>query len=193
MFRVSNLTLHIHPTVGGNAEKNKEITKNMKSKKNYLIISLIFMLFVGNIYSQTKYTGYYYSVNLDDYTSFKYTREYKENGSVYKTIYKIYHPTKGTHIYTVIAEHFKSKKKIVVKSLNSDGGTFALLNEEETTYDKPSMEFFGYGGIYAVASDSPNQLMVKFISNKYENIKVAHLFASKRNSDYHFFILDEDN
>lgn len=167
--------------------------KNRIFKKNKILIPLIFLLFVGNIYSQTKYTGYYYSVNLDDYSSFKYTREYKENGNVYETIYKIYHPTKGFHIYTVIAKHIKSEKKIIVRSENAGGGNFSLLNEEDTTYENPSMEFFGYGGISNFTDNAPNQLMVKFVSDKYENVKVAHLYASKENSDYHFFILDEEN
>src|SRR5690606_33455923 len=122
-------------------QKNEKMKKSVFRKSNVLLI-IISLLFIGNIYSQTKYTGYYYSVNLDDYTSFKYTREYKENGEVYETIYKIYHPTKGFHTYTVIAKHLKSEKKVTVRSENAGGGNFSLLNEEETTYDYPSMEFF---------------------------------------------------
>jgi len=147
-------------------------------------------------YSQTKYTGYEYDLNTDDYYPFKYTREYKEEGDVFKTIYKIYHPTKGHHAFTVTATHYKSEKKVKVDVEDAGGGIFAHINNEETTYETPSMEAFGYRGTVGALGGNrvPNQLMVKFVSNKYQNVKVVHINASEPGtSNFYFYVLDEKN
>lgn len=165
-----------------------------KAIKGLMTISLV--LFMTNAYSQTKYTGYEYDLNTDDYYSFKYTREYKEDGDIYKTIYKIYHPTKGHHAFTVTATHYKSEKKVKVDVEDAGGGIFAHINDEETTYETPSMEAFGFrGSVGALGGNRvPNQLMVKFVSNKYENVKVVHINASEPGtSNFYFYVLDEKN
>lgn len=165
-----------------------------KAIKGLMTITLV--LFITNANSQTKYTGYEYDLNTDDYYPFKYTREYKEDGDVYKTIYKIYHPTKGHHAFTVTATHFKSEKKVKVDVEDAGGGIFAHINDEETTYETPSMEAFGFRGtVGAMGGDRvPNQLMVKFVSNKYENVKVVHINASEPGtSNFFFYVLDEKN
>lgn len=165
-----------------------------KAVKGLMTITLI--LFMTNAYSQTKYTGYEYDLNTDDYYPFKYTREYKEEGDIFKTIYKIYHPTKGHHAFTVTATHYKSEKKVKVDVEDAGGGIFAHINDEETTYETPSMEAFGFrGSVGALGGNRiPNQLMVKFVSNKYENVKVVHINASEPGtSNFYFYVLDEKN
>lgn len=165
-----------------------------KSIKGLMTITLV--LFMTSAYSQTKYTGYEYDLNTDDYYPFKYTREYKEEGDIFKTIYKIYHPTKGHHAFTVTATHYKSEKKVKVDVEDAGGGIFAHINDEETTYETPSMEAFGFrGSVGALGGNRvPNQLMVKFVSNKYENVKVVHINASEPGtSNFYFYVLDEKN
>lgn len=160
--------------------------------KGLMTISLV--LFMTNAYSQTKYTGYEYDLNTDDYYPFKYTREYKEEGDTFITIYKIYHPTKGHHAFTVTATHYKSEKKVKVDVEDAGGGIFAHINDEETTYETPSMEPFGFRGTVGALGGNrvPNQLMVKFVSNKYENVKVVHINASEPGtSNFYFYVLDE--
>jgi len=169
----------------------KGITKAVKG-----LMTITLVLFMTNAYSQTKYTGYEYDLNTDDYYPFKYTREYKEEGAIFKTIYKIYHPTKGHHAFTVTATHYKSEKKIKVDVEDAGGGIFAHINDEETTYETPSMEAFGFrGSVGALGGNRvPNQLMVKFVSNKYENVKVVHINASEPGtSNFYFYVLDEKN
>lgn len=169
----------------------------MKKKNELKIKGLLIMLMViimSSAYSQTKYTGYQYVVNDDDYYSFKYTREYKEEGNIYTTIYKIYHPTKGHHAITVTAVHNKSEKKVKVDIENAGGGIFAHINDEETTYETASMEPFGFrGSVGALGGNRvPNQLMVKFVSSKYENVKVVHVNATEpATSNFIFYVLDE--
>lgn len=66
---------------------------------------------------------------------------------------------------------------------------------EETRYDIPSLEPFGHRGFIAEFGGSrvPNQLMVKFISKKYENIKVMHINGSiPSDNEYIFYVLDEN-
>jgi len=165
-----------------------------KAIKGLMTITLV--LFMTSAYSQTKYTGYEYDLNTDDYYPFKYTREYKEEGDVFKTIYKIYHPTKGHHAFTVTATHYKSEKKVKVDVEDAGGGIFAHINDEETTYETPSMEAFGYRGTVGALGGNrvPNQLMVKFVSNKYQNVKVVHINASEPGtSNFYFYVLDEKN
>jgi len=165
-----------------------------KAIKGLMTITLV--LFMTCAYSQTKYTGYEYDLNTDDYYPFKYTREYKEEGDVFKTIYKIYHPTKGHHAFTVTATHYKSEKKVKVDVEDAGGGIFAHINDEETTYETPSMEAFGYRGTVGALGGNrvPNQLMVKFVSNKYQNVKVVHINASEPGtSNFYFYVLDEKN
>lgn len=169
----------------------KGITKSIKG-----LMTITLVLFMTSAYSQTKYTGYEYDLNTDDYYPFKYTREYKEEGDIFKTIYKIYHPTKGHHAFTVTATHYKSEKKVKVDVEDAGGGIFAHINDEETTYETPSMEAFGFrGSVGALGGNRvPNQLMVKFVSNKYENVKVVHINASEPGtSNFYFYVLDEKN
>lgn len=169
----------------------------MKKKNEFKIkgtLTMLLAVIMTCAYSQTRYTGYQYSVNNDDYYSFKYTREYKEEGTVYTTIYKIFHPTKGHHAITITAEHNKSKKKVKVEVKDAGGGFFADINDEKTTYETASMEPFGFTGTISSLGGKrvPNQLMVKFVSNKFENVKVVHVYGSEpASSDYIFYVLDE--
>ena len=145
-------------------------------------------------FGQTKYTGYQYVMNDDDYYSFKYTREYKEEGNVYTTIYKIYHPTKGYHTIKITATHYKFENKVKVDVKDAGGGIFAHINDEETTYETASMEPFGFRGTVGALGGNrvPNQLMVKFVSNKFENVKVVHVNGTEPGTDnFIFYVLDE--
>ena len=151
----------------------------MKQLDRILTLMLLSSLFLAaaptNSYGQTKYTGYEYDVNTDNYYPFKYTREYKEGGSVYLTIYKIYHPTKGHHVFTITATHNKSVKTVKVDVEIAGGGMLSHINDEETSYETLSMKPFGFRGTVGKLGGNrvPNQLMVKFVSNKYENVKVV--------------------
>jgi len=160
------------------------------------VFTVLLTVFLTNAYSQTKYTGYQYVLNSDDYISFKYTREYKTVGENYVTIYKIYHPTKGHHAFTITATHYKADKKVKVDVDDAGGGIFAHINSEETTYDSASLEPFGFrGSVGALGGNRvPNQLMVKFVSNKFENVKVVHVNATEPGTNnFYFYVLDEKN
>jgi len=160
------------------------------------VFTVLLTVFLTSAYSQTKYTGYQYVLNSDDYISFKYTREYKTVGENYVTIYKIYHPTKGHHAFTITATHYTADKKVKVDVEDAGGGIFAHINSEETTYETPSLEPFGFRGSVGALGGKrvPNQLMVKFVSNKFENVKVVHVNATEPGTNnFYFYVLDEKN
>lgn len=160
------------------------------------LMTISFLFIFTSAFTQTKYTGYQYVLNDDEFYAFKYTREYQEEGDVYKTIYKIYHPTKGYHTITITATHYKSDKKVVVEVEDANGGIFASMNKEETTYETPSLDAFGFRGAVGGLGGKrvPNQLMVKFVSYKYENVKVVHVNGTEPGtSNFIFYVLDEKN
>ena len=84
------------------------------------------------------------------------------------------------------------EKKVEVITEEADGGIFAQLNKEETTYDVPSLEVFGFRGNVGLLGGKkvPNQLAVKFSSSKLEYIKVLSVLGSNYNNDFEFFVLD---
>ena len=166
------------------------MTKNLKG-----ILVLTLILFVSNAYSQTKYTGYAYVLNSDDYVAVKYTRAYSGSGNEFVTKYTIYHPTKGYAWITVLATHNIANKTVKISVDDTNEGIFSHINDEETTYETPSLEAFGFrGSVGALAGKRvPNQLMVRFVSNKFENVKVVHVLGSEK-ADFNntmYFVLDE--
>jgi len=168
--------------------------KKKISKK--IIVTVIMILFTVTLsFGQKKIylTGYQFLTSTGQYTSFKYTREYSGSGDEFLTTYTIYHPAKGTPSVIIKATHNVSQKKITVTVEDANGGMFAHINTEEKTYTTPSLEPFGIGGaVRMLGGDNvPNQLMVKFVSSKYENIKVCHIAGSHENSDFEFFVLDD--
>ena len=143
--------------------------------------------------TQTLMTGYQYLMSTNNFTSFKYSRTFSTSGDNFITKYKIYHPTKGTHILTITGTHFKNDKKVEVVTEDADGGIFAEINKEETTYETPSLATFGFrGDVGALGGKKvPNQLAVKFTSTKFETLKVASVLGSHENNDFEFFVLDQ--
>ena len=164
--------------------------------KTILITAAILVIgFAAQAQSQTKYTGYQYSVNHDAYYEFKYTREYEEGRDTYTTVYKIYHPTKGRHIITITAVHNKPNKKIKVDIETPGGGILARIRSEEISYEVASIEPFGRRGTLGVLGGNrvPNHLMVRFVSHRYENIKVFHIYGTEPGSaNPIFYVLNGD-
>lgn len=166
-----------------------------KAIKGLMTISLVILM--TNAYSQTKYTGYAYVLNSDDYVAVKYTRAYSGSGDEFVTKYTIYHPTKGYAWITVTATHNQANKTVKISVDDTNEGIFSHINDEETTYETPSLEAFGFRGTVGALAGKrvPNQLMVKFVSNKFENVKVVHVLGSEK-SDFNntiYFVLDEKN
>lgn len=162
--------------------------------KTILLIALILTFFQNEIFAQNFLYGYQYDMNTDNYTKFEYTRSFSGSGDEYTTTYNIYHPTKGYHAVTVTAIHKVSEKKIIVNVRFATGGLLSDICTEETTYDIPALEPFGFRGLIAEFGGSrvPNQLMVKFVSTKYENVKVMHVNGSiPSESEFIFYVLDE--
>lgn len=167
----------------------------MKTKIYALTVILTFLtMFQNESFAQNILYGYQYNLNTDENTKFKYTRDYSESGDEYVTTYKIYHPTKGYHAITVTATHKKAEKKVIVKVEYATGGIFSDICTEETTYEEPSIKPFGFrGAVGAIGGNRvPNQLKVKFVSTKYENVKVLHVNGTVTGrSDFTFYVLDE--
>ncbi len=170
------------------------------TNKLFLILTIAFSIALATFGQTTKKTstqtflkGYQYLVSSDNFTAFKYTRTYSSSGGNFITTYKIYHPTKGYHKLTITATHNPNNKKVVVTTEDVGGGIFAEMGSEETTYETPSLEPFGFRGSVGALSGNrvPNQLKVKFASAKFENIKVGQVMGSHENNDFEFFVLDD--
>ena len=171
----------------------------MKTKTKMALtvtVSLLIMLMTSFNSSgqQHKFLrGYQYLVSTNHDTPFNYTRVYSGSGDEFVTTYTIYHPTEGYASIIITATHFKTEKKVVVKIADAGGGIFSEINEEETTYETASLSPFGISGAVKALGGSrvPNQLKLKFASNKFENVKVVHVAGSHEHNDFEFFILDE--
>jgi len=154
----------------------------------------LFILTSLTVIAQKYYSGYQYIVSIDDFVKFKYSRNYSESVDEFVTTYKIYHPVKGHHIKTITATHYKSEKKIVVKVMNAGGGMFADINTEKTTYKTPSLAPFGIPGPFNLIGGNrvPFKLLVIFVSSKFENVKVVHVYGTAMGGSKHiFYVLDE--
>lgn len=163
----------------------------------WLMTVLLFLCMSNEAYSQTKFTGYAYVLNSDDYVALKYTRTYSGSDNIFVTKYTIYHPKKGYAWVTVTATHNKTDKTVKISVDDTNESIFSHINDEETTYESLSLEPFGFRGAVGALGGKrvPNQLMVKFVSNKFENVKVVHVLGSEK-SDFNntmYFILDEKN
>lgn len=172
--------------------------KNLHTMTIKVLMIVTLCLFTSNnAYTQTKLSGSLYLLSSNKYVPLKYTRTYRTSGDEFLTKYTIYHPKKGYAWMTVTATHNKIDKSVKVSVEDTNDGIFSQIHDEETIYETPTMEPFGFrGNVGALAGKrTPNQLMVKFVSNKYENVKVVHVWGSDV-SDFentYFFVLDEKN
>ncbi len=165
--------------------------------KNILTIAFTVLTIATAFGQTTKYTGYFCTgASVDDNSPLKYTREYKQDGDVFTTLYKIYSPTDGYYL-NITATHYKSEKKIVVSIDDiTVSKEFGHISTQEITYDEPSMKMFGYANaLRANGMDEqgrlPNDLGLKFASIKFQNIKVVHIV--KDSSTLKWYVLDEKN
>lgn len=138
-------------------------------------------------------TGYQYTLSRNSYTPFKYSRAYSSADGEFITTYSIFHPVNGKHVYTATATHNKIEKTVKVLIKDTSGGMFSRVNDESTDYEIPSLSPFGIrGDVALIAGDKvPNQLAVKFVNSKYENVKVSSVAGSRDNNDFIFYILDK--
>lgn len=134
----------------------------------------------------TKY-AYYYNVGLDEAVKRRYTAKYIMEDDTYVTVYKVYeYGNKVAH--TVKAYHDKNKKEVKVEVDEGNGCLLCWISEAETDYDVPDRKLFGYRGMSALLQDHvPNQIAVKFVSNKYEHVKVRDIYATPTNSYSMYF------
>lgn len=172
----------------------------MKTKKivGLLTISLLLLGTFGFAQTATKYTGYFCTgATGNDLSPFKYTREYKNEGDgVFVTLYKIYSPTNGYYL-NIKATHYKSEKRIVVDIDDITVKQYGHISTQEYSYDEPSLKMFGRQGAFKAQFDAqnvlPNELALKFVSGKYENVKVVHIVKDDQMNSTKWYILDEKN
>jgi hypothetical protein len=177
---------------------NKLITNKMK-KTLFLTIYLFLAVtaFTQVKKKQTLLTGYQYHFDQDKYYPFKYSRSFSNVNDSFITTYKIYDPSNGKYVYTIVATHDKENRKVTVEVRDATEDMFNHICTEEITYDSLSMQPFGYrGDIGALAGSSknvPNQLGLKFVSNKFENVEVISVNGTDiKSSDFIYYVLDEN-
>ena len=158
------------------------------------LLTLILVLTSTNAFLQIQYTGYF-CTGVNQLSPFKYTREYKQEGSdTFITLYKIYSATNGYYL-NITATHYKSEKKIVV---NIDDITIKIgghISTQEITYNELSLTLFGRPGRFKEMYDAqnvlPHELALKFVSNKFENVKIANVSRDVHGANLTWYVLDE--
>ena len=162
-------------------------------KQLSIIISIAFLGFALPVQAQSYKLGSSYDTNRDDYTDFKFLRSYSEEGSVYVTTYKLFHPTKGHHFQSVTITHYKTKGAINIKVEETGGGLFAMDKEYNIDAEDSSGKFGKRGTIAALGGKRvPNEYMVSYVSSKRENLKVHHINATfSGDSNFFFYVLDK--
>jgi hypothetical protein len=170
-------------------------------KKNSTLFAILIILVLSNTgfgqkkkTTSIKLTGREYDLNDDVYVPFKYTRSFSMSADNFITTYKIYNPHTGDLFQIITATNIVSEKKVVVDVVDANGGMFAHIHSEETSYQSPSLEPFGFRGSAGAIGGNrvPNQLMVKFLNNKFQYIKVMNIDATPSDTDNYFdYILDK--
>ncbi|MEX0811101.1 MAG: hypothetical protein WD048_02715 [Chitinophagales bacterium] len=169
--------------------------KNLMTKTFKGLMTLTLILLMSNAYSQTKYKGYF-CTGVNEFSPIQYTREYKEEGDTYTTIYKIYSSRNGYYL-NITATHYKSEKRVVVDIDDITVKVGGHISTQEVSYDEPSMKMFGRQGAFKAQFDAqnvlPNEIAVKFVSSKYENVKVVHIAKDTGMNSTKWYVLDEEN
>jgi hypothetical protein len=161
-------------------------------KRHLLVLLLIIPVIVAN--AQTRFTGYLYTVQTGFKEKFEYSAVTTLSDGVYKTVYRIFKPGSSTNRYTITASHFKDEKKVIVEVKDERYLLSAMNGKEETTYDTPSLKLFGFRGNLAMLDRSaPNQLAVKFISNRFSYVKVSSFLGSYSDNIFQFFVFNQSD
>ncbi|OFX25663.1 MAG: hypothetical protein A2033_12465 [Bacteroidetes bacterium GWA2_31_9] len=175
----------------------------MTTRKITWFLTISLFLFCTNTFSQTKYTGYF-CTGPNELRPFKYTREYKKEGNdVFITLYKIYSETEGYYL-NITATHYKSEQKIVVSiddiTVKSGGhiSTSQISASQVDFYSNGNVnKMFGWAGEFKKMYDAqdvlPNDFALKFVSTKFENVKVVHIVKDEQLNSTKWYILDEKN
>lgn len=128
-----------------------------------------------------------------------YMRSYSKVGKhVFKTTYNIYNQQQKL-ITVVTALHNKKTHNIEVSVKDLEIKGFPIVNMERTGYDVPYMGRFGsIGKVGAVGkgrsrTTAPGQLTVKFVSRRFDYLKVVHIADAHEDSgkELQVYILDE--
>ncbi|WP_310393755.1 energy transducer TonB [Hymenobacter sp.] len=139
-------------------------------------------------------TGYQYLTRTSQLTPFRYTRSFRGTGPLFTTVYKLYHPTKGTPFLTITAKHDKPAQTVVVEVADTQGSIFSQINQEETTYEGTPVTGFGFrgavGGLFG--KRIPNQLGLQFTSRRAEQVKVLSVLGEHEGNDFEFFTLEAE-
>jgi len=158
--------------------------------KKLLIFALLLLSLKS--YSQKFLKGYEYTLEENKFYPINYLRTYSHSDSLFTTTYSIYSPKGSVLLYTIIAMHRKSDKRIFVDVMNSNVSNYPI-NSEETEYDIPSLNPFGNNTrIHGIGEDKvPTILKVMFTSEKFENVKVLNINATEKGTtDFIWFVLD---
>jgi len=139
-------------------------------------------------FSQKIQTCYLYSLNSDSHQKFNYTVAIDSSESEYNTTYLIYQD--GKVRYKCVATHYKNEQKVVVEVSDQKYFLSDMNNKEEATYDTTTLKPFGFrGNIGALTGKHvPNQLGVKFMSSKFQHVKVLSVLASYADGNFQFFV-----
>jgi hypothetical protein len=168
----------------------------MKQFQNIFTLLTVFIIFSQGYSQTTKYTGYF-CTGVNEFSPFKYSREYKnENDTTYVTLYKIYSPTDGYYL-NIKATHYTTKKQVVVDIDDISIKVGGHISTQEIFYEEPSLKMFGRQGSFKASFDAqnvlPNELALKFLSEKYQNIKVVYVVKDNSFNATKWYVLDEKN
>lgn len=162
-------------------------------------IIILFCLLLCNVQialSQQKMKGY--QVIINDFgkkvLNTTYTRTLLSDESGYKTLYKVYN-LKNELVVIIEADHNPNEKEVIVEVKNPNGGVFTRVNTEKGNYETASLKPFGNMGNYRLlgGNDFPPQLSLQFLSEKYENVKVISVNATRPSSQtFVFYVFSKE-
>jgi len=154
---------------------------------NRFLLAICLLLSTSS-FSQKIQTCYLYSLKEDSYQNYNCTVSIDSSENQYVTTYSIYENSKIR--YKCVATHFKVEKKIVVEVTDQKYLLSDMSNMEEAKYDTPSLKAFGFRGSVGALTGKhvPNQLAVKFMSSKYQHVKLMSVLASYSDGDFKFFV-----
>jgi hypothetical protein len=83
-------------------------------------------------------------------------------------------------------------KKVVVEVNDEQYILTIMTGKEQVNYDEPTKKPFGFRGNLAILDKSaPNQLMVQFLSSRYEYVRVLRFLGSSADGIFQFFMFND--
>lgn len=176
--------------------------KKGHTNKCWLLTISVMLLSITIGFSQTvvkkKYKGYF-CTGINQYSPFKYDREYKHEADKFITLYRIYSPTEGYYL-NITATHYKSEKKVVLDIDDASvKGKNGHVSSQEIYYLNATKggEWYAKAGAFKNQFDAQNVLpfdfLFRFSNSKEEYVRLKEIVKDDSFNANKWYLLDEEN